>query len=77
MIKVCIEICISNHSQLNFSDGQAEVTNSSSVPYDRTILVNSLEPGKTYTVILVASDGILAKTKSDPQMVTTLSKGMF
>jgi hypothetical protein len=28
-------------------------------------------------VILVASDGILAEMKSDPQMVTMLSKGIY
>lgn len=48
-----------------------------SVSNDRTILVNALKPGLTYTVILVASDGITAETKSDPKMVTTLSKGSF
>ncbi|CAF4209111.1 unnamed protein product [Rotaria socialis] len=44
------------------------------VSNDRTILVNSLEPGKTYTTILVAGDGILSETKSDPQMVSTRKK---
>jgi hypothetical protein len=58
-------------------DNQTEFKRSYSVSHDRTIVVNSLEPGKTYTVILVASDGILAETKSDPQMVTILSKGMY
>ena len=32
---------------------------------------------KIYRVILVASDGIQAETQSDPQMITTLTKGMF
>ena len=54
-----------------------EYQKSYSVSNDRTILVNGLKPGITYTTILVASDGISAETKSDPQMVTTLSKGMF
>jgi hypothetical protein len=60
-----------------FTDAQADFKRSYSVSNDRTILVNSLEPDKTYTVILIASDGISAETKSDPQMITTLSKGMF
>lgn len=54
-----------------------EYERSYSVSNDRTILVNGLKPGTTYTTILVASDGISAETKSDPQMVATLSKGMF
>ncbi len=58
------------------SDGQALFKKSYAVSNDRSILVNSLEPGKTYTAILVAGDGIEAETKSDPQMVTTVSKGM-
>ncbi|CAF3850131.1 unnamed protein product, partial [Rotaria magnacalcarata] len=44
------------------------------VSNDRTILVNSLEPGKTYTTILIAGDGIASETKSDPQMVSTRNK---
>lgn len=59
------------------SDESIEYQRSYSVSNDRTILVNGLKPGITYTTSLVASDGISAETKSDPQIVTTLSKGMF
>ena len=58
------------------TEGLALFKKSYAVSNERNILVNSLEPGKTYTVILVAGDGIEGETKSDPQMVTTLSKGM-
>jgi len=77
MIKVSRKIYLSNKYQLNFSDGQAVFKKSYSVSNDRTIRVDTLEPGTTYTVILVAGDGIQAETKSDLQTVTTLSKGMF
>lgn len=58
-------------------DDETEWKKSYTVSNDRTILINSLQPGTTYTVILIASDGISAETKSDPKMVTTLSKGIF
>ena len=73
-----MNIClIDNYLRCILVDNQAEFKRSYSVSNDRTILVNTLEAGKTYTVILVAGDGILAETKSDPQMVTLLSKGMY
>jgi hypothetical protein len=62
---------------LIFKEGQAIYKKTYTVSNDRTILVSPLEPGKTYTIILIAGDGILAETKSDPQMVATLGKGMF
>ncbi|CAF4169795.1 unnamed protein product [Rotaria sp. Silwood2] len=58
----------------NDQDDQTDFKKSYTVSNDRTIFVNALEPGKIYTTILVAGDGILAETKSDPQMVATLSK---
>ncbi|CAF1215999.1 unnamed protein product [Adineta ricciae] len=57
----------------NDKEGLALFKKSYAVSNERNILVNSLEPGKTYTAILVAGDGIEGETKSDPQMVTTLS----
>lgn len=39
-------------------------------------MVSPLEPGKTYITILVAGDGIRAESRSDPQSVTTLGKGI-
>ncbi|CAF3998844.1 unnamed protein product, partial [Rotaria sordida] len=58
----------------NDKDDQANFKTSYTVSNDRTIFVNGLEAGKIYTTILVASDGIQAETKSDPQMVSTLNK---
>ena len=45
------------------------------VSNDRTILLSALQPGQTYVTRLVAGDGILSETGSDPQMLTTLAKG--
>lgn len=57
-------------------DGQAIFKRTYAVSNDRTILVSPLEPGKTYITVLVAGDGIRSETKSDPQYVTTLGKGL-
>jgi hypothetical protein len=40
-------------------------------------MVSPLDPGKTYITLLVAGDGIRAETRSDPQYITTLGKGIF
>ena len=45
------------------------------VSNERTILVSSLEPSKTYITQLVAGDGILSETASDPQLITTQALG--
>ncbi len=66
-----------NNIILNFKDGQAIYKRTYAVSNDRTIIVSPLEPGKTYITILVAGDGIRAETRSDPQYITTLGKGMF
>ncbi len=66
-----------NNIDFNLKDGQAIYKRTYSVSNDRTIIVSPLEPGKTYITILVAGDGIRAETKSDPQYITTLGKGMF
>ena len=58
-------------------DGQALFKRTYAVSNDRTIMVSPLQPGKTYITILVAGDGILAETRSDPQKVTALGKGKF
>ncbi|UJR30186.1 hypothetical protein I4U23_017725 [Adineta vaga] len=58
----------------NDKEGQALFKKSYAVSNERHIFVNSLEPGKTYTAILIAGDGLESETKSDPQMITTLSK---
>lgn len=60
---------------LSVAEGQAPFNKSYAVSNERNILVNSLDPGKTYTTILVAGDGLDSETKSDPQMISTLSKG--
>ncbi|CAF0853285.1 unnamed protein product [Adineta steineri] len=58
----------------NDKEGQALFKKSYVVSNERNILINSLEPSKTYTTILIAGDGIDSEVKSDPQMITTLSK---
>lgn len=58
-------------------DGQALFKKTYAVSNAREIMVSPLQPGKTYITILVAGDGILSETKSDPQKVTTLGKGTY
>lgn len=58
-----------------FLDDPAAEKKTYAVSNDRTILVNGLDPGRTYVTRLVAADGIESETASDPQMITTLAKG--
>lgn len=66
-----------NYIKNQFLDGQSIFKRTYAVSNDRTIIVSPLQPGKTYITILVAGDGIRAETKSDPQLVRTLGKGIF
>ena len=59
-----------------FEDSQAIFKRTYATSNDRTIPVSPLKPGKTYITVLVAGDGIRSETKSDPQLVTTLGKGL-